>query len=72
MERWEWGNEGVVIENGHLVWYEAIGSCGFASGAACEQTFKDFIAHGPRVPGAPEEVIEQVRQAVRTRLGAVA
>jgi hypothetical protein len=65
MNGWTWGNEGVDVYPDHLVWYEKEGPVRFASGAACEQKFDDFLARGPWVNGVPAEVVEAVTLAVK-------
>jgi hypothetical protein len=37
-DRWEWANEGVVSEDGHLLWYEKEGSARFASGGPARKS----------------------------------
>ena len=65
---WEWGyNEGVRIENDHILWYEKIGAVAFASGAACEQTFEHFLANGPWIDNVPPMIVAELTRAVRAQ-----
>ncbi|WP_157369738.1 hypothetical protein [Zavarzinella formosa] len=66
--RWEWGNEGVAFEDGHLLWYEKEGASRFASGAACEQTFDKFLENGPQYDGVPPEILSELTKAVHRHM----
>lgn len=56
-DSWHWANQGVDIQDGHLLWYEDLGAVSYASGAASTQTFTDFLANGAPVEGVPDEVL---------------
>lgn len=64
---WEWGDQGVQIHDAHLTWFEKEGAARFASGAACDQTFADFLARGPWVDDVPAEVVTEVTRVVRAK-----
>ncbi len=49
---WEWGNEGVELHDDHMTWVEKEGPMRFASGAACDQPFDDFLKRGRISPGS--------------------
>jgi hypothetical protein len=68
IKRWEWGNEGVVLDDDHLTWYENEGASRFASGAACDQSLDDFLKRGPHVDGVPPDILSEVNRAVREHL----
>ena len=68
MKRWEWGREGVVLNDDHLTWYEKEGAVRFASGAACDQPFDDFLKRGPHVDGVPPGVLSEVVKAVQEQI----
>ena len=73
-KEWTWGRRGADLHDDHLVWYEALGPVAYASGAGCEQTFDDFLAHGPRDESVPAEVLAEIAMAVfdRSRADAAA
>ena len=65
---WEWGNQGVDVYEDRLTWFEKEGSVRFASGAACDQTFDDFVSNGPHVDGVPADVLAEVTRVVRRQV----
>ena len=56
-----WANRGVDLERDRLLWWEGLSAVAFASGAASEQSFGDFVANGPSVDGAPDDVLAELR-----------
>ena len=61
---WEWGHqpgryEGVNLTGGKLLWYLQT-SPDWAGSAAREQTFADFMLHGPAV-SCPKDIEAEVR-----------
>ncbi|WP_020474855.1 hypothetical protein [Zavarzinella formosa] len=66
--RWEWGNVGVALYENYLTWYEQLGAVAFASGAASDQEFDDFLKNGPFLVDTPADVVAEVRQAVIAHL----
>ncbi len=70
-KEWEWDylNGVHLYEAGNVVWYEKETSVRFASGAACSQTYEDFLAKGPCYGGkVPPEILQAVTEAVRKRV----
>ena len=65
---WTWYRQGVTLYADHLLWYEDLGSVAYASGAASEQSFADFLAHGPSVGGVPQDVLTALIDAVGARV----
>ncbi|VTR93509.1 unnamed protein product [Gemmata massiliana] len=65
---WEWDDQGVQVHAAHLTWFEKEGAARFASGAACDQSFDDFLARGPWVDGVPAEVVAEVTRVVQARV----
>jgi len=68
---WTWYDEGVEVHDAHLTWFQREGADRYASGAACDQTFDDFLARGPWVDGVPPQVVEAVTVVVRAKLAAL-
>lgn len=66
-DSWHWASRGVDIQDGQLLWYDDLGAVSYASGAASNQAFEDFLAHGAPVEGVPDEVL----LALRSRLDGV-
>jgi WD40 repeat protein len=70
---WNWdvtsyGYEGVhTMEEGHLVWYNHSHNP-HHGGYGHEQTFDDFLAHGPASP-IPEDILVEVYQVVKVIAG---
>ncbi|MDB5385681.1 MAG: hypothetical protein JWM11_1327 [Planctomycetaceae bacterium] len=64
LQDWTWDREGVSLYDDHLLWYEQLGPVAFASGAACEQTLKNFLKHGPQYPEIPREILAELTKAV--------
>lgn len=62
---WQWGNSGVDIDGDHLLWWDGLGSVSYASGAASEQSFADFMASGPGVEGVPADILTEIRARLR-------
>ena len=52
------------LDDGIIQWFESPGcSC---SGSENEQTVTDFIENGPRALIPPDDVLEEMRQAIMT------
>ncbi len=52
------------LEEGIIQWFEAPGcACG---GSDAEQTITDFLESGPRALIPPDDVLEEMRQAITT------
>ncbi|GAB5494264.1 MAG: hypothetical protein Phog2KO_44790 [Phototrophicaceae bacterium] len=54
----------IDLDDGIIQWFEAPGcACGGSDG---EQTIADFLENGPRALIPPDDVIEEMRQAIKT------
>lgn len=65
IKEWKWGREGVDLYPDHLLWYEDLGSCAFASGAGCDQSFEAFLEFGPQYSRIPPEMLEELAAEIR-------
>jgi hypothetical protein len=70
---WTWnrrqdGQDGVTIEDDHLVWWSDNWAAPFASGGACEQSFEEFLQSGPVDRAIPQADLEALRAAIEVRL----
>ncbi len=64
-QAWTWsrpgGTCGVHTHEGHLVWWDRPAGAGGRFGeAATTQSFSDYRARGPKVSGAPDDVLAEL------------